>query len=125
MSLQQRGIDSQAKVKPRAEHPSEFILSSSVNTPWDGILLEHLKFPPLDISNVCAIRHHLTLQLKMPKKVELKINVKFNYRQLLPGNVCITPVQHLHAVRWQDEMEVLSLTLEPKFVAQAVRECSL
>ena len=122
MSVRQRKIDSQAEVKPRAEHSSEFVLLSSGNTSWDGILLEHLKFPPLDISDICAVRHHLTLQLKMPKKVELKINGKFNHRQLLPGNVCITPVQHLHAVRWQEEMEVLSLTLEPKFVTQAVQE---
>lgn len=120
MVLQQEGIHNQHK--PHAEHPSEFVLLSSGMVAWNGILLEHLKLPPLDISNVYAARHHLTLQLKTPKKVELKTNGKFSHRQLLPGNVCITPFQHLHAVRWQDEMEVLSLTLEPEFVAQALQE---
>ncbi|MBD2465703.1 helix-turn-helix transcriptional regulator [Oscillatoria sp. FACHB-1407] len=121
MALQQEGIDNQ-RVEPHVEHPSEFVLLSSGTLTWNGILLEHLKFPPLDISDFYAARHHLTLQLRMPKKVELKTNGKFNYQQLLPGNVCITPFQHLHAVRWQDEMEVLSLTLEPEFVAHAVQE---
>ncbi|MBD2071500.1 helix-turn-helix transcriptional regulator [Leptolyngbya sp. FACHB-671] len=122
MSLHQREIGGQAKVKPDAEHPAEFVLLSSGTAAWDGILLEHLKFPPLDISDVCAVRHHLTLQLKTPRKVELKANGKFNCQQLLPGNVCITPFQHLHAIRWEDEMEVLSLTLEPEFVAQTIQE---
>jgi AraC family transcriptional regulator len=110
------------RVKSHVEHPSEFVLLSSGMFAWNGILLEHLKFPPLDLSDVYAARHHLTLQLRMPKKVELKTNGKFNHQQLLPGNVCITPFQHLHGVRWQDEMEVLSLTLEPEFVAQALQE---
>ncbi|MBD2020376.1 helix-turn-helix transcriptional regulator [Leptolyngbya sp. FACHB-36] len=121
MSPQQQGINNQ-QIKPGGEHPSEFVLLSSGMVTWNGILLEHLKLPPLDISDIHAVRHHLTLQLKMPKKVELKANGKFNSQRLLPGNVCITPFQHFHAVRWQDEMEVLSLTLEPKFVAQAVQE---
>lgn len=121
MALRQEGMDNQ-RAKPHVEHPSEFVLLSSGMVAWNGILLEHLKLPPLDISNAYAARHHLTLQLRMPKKVELKTNGKFNHHQLLPGNVCITPFQHLHAVRWQGEMEVLSLTLEPKFVAQVVPE---
>jgi len=109
-------------VENQAEHPDEFVLLSSGKTAWDGILLEHLQFPPLDISDACAVSHHLTLQLGMPKQVELKANGKFSQKQLLPGNVCITPVQQLHSVRWQGNMEVLSMTLEPKFVAQAVQE---
>lgn len=121
MSPQQQGIDNQP-IKPGSEHPSEFVLLSSGMVTWNGILLEHLKLPPLDISDTHAARHHLTLQLKTPKNVELKANGKFNRQRLLPGNVCITPFQHFHAVRWQDEMEVLSLTLEPEFVAQAVQE---
>lgn len=121
MALQREGMDVQP-AKPYVEHPREFVLLSSRMLTWNGILLEHLKLPPLDISNVQATRHHLTLQLKRPKKVELKTNGRFNHQQLLPGNVCITPFQHLHAVRWQDEMEVLSLTLEPKFVAQSLQE---
>jgi AraC family transcriptional regulator len=54
--------------------------------------------------------------------VELKVNGKFSRKQLVPGNVCITPIQHLHAIRWHCSMEVLSMTLEPGFVAQAVPE---
>jgi len=41
---------------------------------------------------------------------------------MIPGNVCITPAQHLHAIRWQNEMEVLSITLEPSFVMKALQE---
>ncbi len=109
-------------VRDRSEHPDEFVLLSSGKTMWDGILLEHLKFPPLDISELRASGHFLTLQLGMPKQVELKVNGKFRRQQLLPGNVCITPTQQLHSVRWQNEMEVLTIALEPSIVAQAVQE---
>lgn len=61
--------------------------------------LEHLKLPPLDISGVSAIGNHLTLQLGTPKEIEVKINGKFSRKQMVPGNVCITPMQHLHSVR--------------------------
>jgi len=106
----------------RAEHSGEKILASSRKTAWEGISLEHLQFPALDISDVTAMSHHLTLQLGTPKTVELKVNGKFSRQQMIPGNVCITPVQHLHAIRWQSEMEVLSMTLEPSFVMKALQE---
>jgi AraC family transcriptional regulator len=121
MASCQEEIDVQP-AKFSAEHPSGFIMRSSGTAAWNSLLLEHLKFPALDISDMCATRHHLTLQLRMPKKVELKTNGKFTHQRLLPGNVCITPFQHPHGIRWHDRMEVLSLTLEPKFVTQAARE---
>lgn len=96
------------------------LLSSS--TTWNGIRLEHLQLPPLDLLEVSALSNHLTLQLGTPTWMELKVNGKFSRQQMLPGNVCITPVQHLHAVRWQRNLEVLKVTLEPTFIAQAVHE---
>jgi AraC family transcriptional regulator len=106
----------------RAEHPDEFVLLSSGRNMWDGILLEHLLFPPLDISGVSAVGNHLTLQLGTPKTIDLKVNGKFNRKQMVPGNVCLTPMQHLHSVRWHCNMEVLSLTLEPTLIVQAAHE---
>lgn len=106
----------------RAEHPAEFVLLSSGRSTWDGILLEHLQFPPLDISDISAVSNHLTLQLGTPKTMELKVNGKFSRKQMVPGNVCITPIQHLHSVRWQCNMEVLSMTLEPALIMQAAHE---
>jgi AraC family transcriptional regulator len=106
----------------RVGHSGETILLSSQKTVWEGILLEHLYFPAIDISDVTAMNHHLTLQLGTPKTVELKVNGRFNRQQMIPGNVCITPVHHLHAIRWQSEMEVLMMTLEPSFVMKALQE---
>lgn len=106
----------------RAEHPAEFVVLSSGRSAWDGIVLEHLQFPPLDISNISAVSNHLTLQLGTPKTMELKVNGKFSRKQMVPGNVCITPIQHLHSVRWQCNMEVLSMTLEPALIVQAAHE---
>lgn len=106
----------------RAEHSGEKILLSSGKVAWEGISLEHLHLPTLDISNVTAMSHHLTLQLGTPKTVELKVNGKFSRQQMVPGNICITPIHHLHAIRWQNEMEVLSMTLEPSFVMKALQE---
>lgn len=107
----------------RAEHSGETVLlSSSEKAAWEGISLEHLHFPASDISDVTAMSHHLTLQLGTPKTVELKASGKFSRQQMIPGNVCITPAQHLHAIRWQSDMEVLTMTLEPTFIMQALQE---
>ena len=106
----------------RAEHSSEAVLLSS-GTDWEGLSLEHLYFPTaLDISDVTAMSHDLTLQLGTPKTVELKANGKFSRQQMIPGNICITPAHHFHAIRWQSEMEILRMTLEPMFVMQALQE---
>ncbi len=76
----------------------------------------------MDISELCAVGHHLTLQLGTPKNVELKVKGKFIRQQLLPGNVCITPLQQLHSIRWHSGMEILKMTFEPKFIAQVAPE---
>ncbi|WP_250126579.1 AraC family transcriptional regulator [Chroococcidiopsis sp. CCMEE 29] len=106
----------------RVEHSGETVLLSSGKTAWEGILLEHIHLPASDISDVTAMSHHLTLQLGTSKTVELKVNGKFSRQQMIPGNICITPVQHLHAIRWQSDMEVLAMTLEPTFVMKAFQE---
>jgi AraC family transcriptional regulator len=106
----------------RAAHSGESILLSSGASAWEGMTLEHLHFPSTDISGITAVSHHLTLQLGTPKTLELKANGRFRSQQIIPGNVCITPAQHLHAVRWQGDMEVLTMTLEPTFVMKALQE---
>lgn len=106
----------------RAAHSGEIVLLSSEKSAWKGISLEHLHLPAIDISDTTAVSHHLTLHLQSPKTIELKANGRFSHQQMIPGNVCITPAQHLHAVRWQSEMEVLTMTLEPAFVMRALQE---
>jgi AraC family transcriptional regulator len=106
----------------RVAHSAETVLLSSRKTAWEGILLEHLHYPALDISEVTATSHHLTLQLGTPKTIESKVKGRFNPQQMIPGNICITPAQHLHGIRWQQEMEVLTLTMEPSFVVKALQE---
>lgn len=115
-------LSNQSTPPRRVEHSGETVLVSSEKAAWEGISLEHLQLPASDISDLTAVSHHLTVQLGTPKTVELKANGRFNRQQLLPGNVCITPAHHLHAIRWQDDMEVLSMTLDPAFVRQALQE---
>lgn len=122
MTQQQIAVANLPTHQQRVEHPVEFVLLSSGRNMWNGILLEHLQFPPLDISDASAVSNHLTLQLGTPKTMELKVNGKFSRKQMVPGNVCITPIQHLHSVRWQCNMEVLSMTLEPTLIVQAAHE---
>lgn len=122
MVQQRNKVSAPSSEQHRVVHSGESVLLSSGKTAWDGILLEHLQLPPLDISQVSAVGTHLTMQLGTPKTVELKVNGRFSRKQLLPGNVCITPIQHLHSIRWQCSLEVLTMTLEPTFVAQAVQE---
>jgi hypothetical protein len=74
--------------------------------------LEHIDFGAIDISEVTATSHHLTLQLGTPKTVELKVNGKFNRHQMVPGNICITPAQHRHGIRWQNYLEVLTICID-------------
>lgn len=123
MSQAQSKTTNQSTNQHGAEHSSEAVLLSSGKAAWEGISLEHLYFPTaLDISDVTAMNHALTLQLGTPKTVELKAKGKFSRQQMIPGNICITPAQHLHAIRWQSEMEILRMTLEPMFVMQALQE---
>lgn len=84
MALQQERIDNQ-QVKPHVEHPSEFVLLSSGMVVWNGILLEHLKLPPLDISDAYAARHHLTLQLRMPRASCIEMGASANLQLLAVG----------------------------------------
>jgi AraC family transcriptional regulator len=104
------------------DNPGATVLLSSAKTAWEGMALEHIDFRAIDISEVTATSHHLILQLGTPKTVELKINGKFNPHLMIPGNVCITPAQHRHGIRWQSHLEVLTMTLEPSFVMKAVPE---
>jgi AraC family transcriptional regulator len=118
----QQEVTAHQPAQHRAAHPGEFVQLSSRMMGWNGIVLEQLKFPALDISEVCAAQHHLTLQLKTIPTAEVKVNGKFESRRLFPGSICITPARQHHAVRWQGDMDVLTLSLDPQFMIQAVHE---
>ncbi len=97
MSHGQIKAANQSANRCRTEHSGETLLSSG-KTAWEGISLEHLCFPAIDISDVTPIGHHLTLQLGTPKTIELKVNGRFSRLRMIPSNVCITPAQHLHGI---------------------------
>jgi AraC family transcriptional regulator len=110
-------IISQHQVK----HSDETVLLSSRKSAWQGIALEHLRLPSGDLSDVTALNHYLTMPFGSSKTIELKANGKFRQQQLIPGNVCITPAQHLHGIRWNNGLEILMMTLEPAFVTKALQ----
>jgi len=105
--------------KPLPAAPEGCVLLSSASAGWDGLVVEHHRFPAnTEIPEAFSEQHLLGLQLS-PMRLELRSNGRFRPAHLLPGDVCVyergTSFQHY----CHDSGEVLHVALDPALVTRA------
>ncbi len=96
-------------------HDSSLILSSA-STAWEGITVEQQRLPPTEIPPVYLPQHTISLQLKPPTVLDWQVNGLIQSKRMIPGDICFLPAGTPVGYRWQEEMEVFNVALDPDFV---------
>lgn len=108
--------------KPVPIAPDSSLILSSANTAWEGIIVEQQRLPPTEMPPVYLPQHTISLQLKPPTVLDWQVNGRIQSKQMIPGDICFLPAGTPVGYRWQEEMEVFNVALDPDFVAHATND---
>ena len=102
--------------------PESAVVLSSARRAWEGLIVEQFRLPPLELPDNVAANHLLTLKLSAPSRLDWKNGPRFYSKMFLPGDVCVTPSEAPRRLRWDEEVELLVIALDPAFLFRAARE---
>ena len=108
--------------KPVPIAPDSSLILSSANTDGEGITVEQQRLPPTEMPPVYLPQHTISLQLKPPTVLDWQVNGRIQSRRMIPGDICFLAADAPVGYRWQEEMEVFNVALDPDFVARATNE---
>ncbi len=94
-------------------------LLSSKQAGWDGVLLEHHRQPPLEVSEHCFAQHVISIHVGSPIQLERQVNGKFVRSCFSCGDIIVSPPNLYHSAYWEEEAEFLILSIEPAIIAHA------
>jgi AraC family transcriptional regulator len=94
---------------------------SSAPLGWRGYHLEHQRMPSLETRDVIWLNNMIFVHLS-PITLELKQRSRFVPRRINTGHVTIVPTQGVTHCRTGDPVNVVSLSIEPAFLATACGE---
>lgn len=95
---------------------------SSQASLWRGIKLKHYVLPPSEMNDVITTSYNVSVQLSAPITIESSSGDRTHQVQFVPDDICISPVNTSLSARWQQDLEVILVGLEPEFMAEAVQD---
>ena len=85
---------------------------SSHRTDWSGIHLEHHCQPPFETPEYSIGYNLIGINIGQSFQMEQKIDGRWQTGQVFPGSIGLCPVNLSYALRWDSQMNVISLNLE-------------
>lgn len=107
------------EVEKFVHHPS-FLTSEAAN--WQGIHLDYHRLPPQEIPECSTQQHLITIATQSGWQVEQQFEGKPYNIVSRCGSVTIAPMQIHRQYRWEEEIELIQLSLEPALVSNAAPE---
>jgi AraC family transcriptional regulator len=108
--------------KPMLAVPNLPILSSAT-AGWDGIFLEQHRLQPAEIPELSVPKHLICIHLSRAIELEWRLaGERLQHRLMRPNDISLTPAGLPRIVRWNQEADVLFISLEPKLIARAAHE---
>lgn len=97
------------------------ILSSA--DAWEGILVEQHRLPPSETPEISVPKHVVCVHLSSPMGLEWKTaGERFRSSRMVPGDINFTPADMPRTLRWQQEAELLLISVEPELIARVAYE---
>ncbi len=97
-------------------------LLTSHSENWQDIYLEFHRLPPLEVPECTCQQHLITIPLIDGLKVERKADGKKENLIFHSGDFCLSPQGISLSTRWNQPLEAIQLSLEPKLITQAAYE---
>ncbi|MBE9111194.1 helix-turn-helix transcriptional regulator [Nodosilinea sp. LEGE 07298] len=89
---------------------------TSLNSKWNGITLEAFCLPPGETPEFCLEHYVIGISLGQRVHVNQVVEGKFHKTIVLHGAIVICPIHSRHFFRWDNEMQTLSLSLQPELL---------
>lgn len=102
--------------------PVPMLRLSSQEASWKGVKLKHYLLPPLEINQITTSSYNVSVQLSPAITIDAHSGDRMRRVQFVPDDICISPANVSLSARWQQELEVIVVGLEPEFMAEAVRD---
>ena len=102
-------------------HPSALLLSSHP-AKWQGIHLEFYRHPPVETPPQILEQYVLSIPTRHITKVEEIIEGKVKSAPFAVGDISIATLGLPYQYRWEEEIEVIHLILEPDLVKSVAQE---
>ncbi|WP_341526844.1 AraC family transcriptional regulator [Nostoc sp. UHCC 0302] len=98
-------------------------LLSSYHASWKGFRLDHHQQPAHETPEHSSQQHIIAISLQNNvTKAERVLDGRFQYENIINGDVAVIPANTHHISRWQSEGKFLLITLEPAFFTRAILE---
>ncbi len=99
-------------------------LLSSVQSGWQGITLEHFRYPPFETPEYVYSDHKIAIHTHIPPHLHVKrrLDGQVQYEQVLTEQVIVVPATVAHQVQWDQISEFLILTIKPEVIRQSAYE---
>ncbi|MEW6497876.1 MAG: AraC family transcriptional regulator [Cyanobacteriota bacterium] len=91
---------------------------SSYQTNWSGIILEHHNQLPFETSEYSIGYHLIGINVGQSFQMERRIDGRWQMGQVFTGAVGLCPVNLSHALRWNDEINVVMLNLKDELLVR-------
>jgi len=92
---------------------------TSARLTWDGFLREEHSAAPLDSTDVCHLAPILVLQTEGALRGEIRVDDRVHSVRSVPGQLTLLPARLPHSIRTANTGQVLTLSLDPGFLAAA------
>ena len=111
--------------RPLATIAASAVVATSADLGWRGIVVEHYRHPPMEMTEMVLPNHHLTLQLSGPLIIERLIDGRFQARRTEPGSFTLTSANTPLQARWREPVEILAIALDPSFMAALIHDTTI
>lgn len=89
---------------------------TSLNAEWNGITLEAFCLPPGETPEFCLEHYVISISFGQRVQVNQVVEGKFHKASIFHGAITICPIYSRHFFRWDNEIEMLSLSLQPELL---------
>jgi AraC family transcriptional regulator len=99
-------------------------LLSSIQSGWQGITLEHFRYPPFETPEYAYTEHKIAIHTQISPELQVKrrLDGRVQYQQVFTEQVIVVPATVAHQVQWDQPSEFLILTLNPDFLQRIAYE---
>lgn len=97
-------------------------VAASDRTLWTGISLEHHRQPPFETPEYSIGYNLIGINVGQSFQMEQKIDGRWHTGQVFPGAIGLCPFNLSYALRWDSEMNVISLNIEHELLVRRALE---
>jgi AraC family transcriptional regulator len=98
-------------------------LATSLATTWQSLVMVHMRQPAYEFAEVALPLHGVAI-FANSARAERKIDDITQQESIEPGNIVVVPANVGHSVRWQGELELIFIGLNPALFDYAINDAS-